>query len=530
MSENGVDGPGQRPSGVGRSARLELVWPGKYDEDGNPRKVPQARLPFQVIERVNESRATREAKKEAGLSLFDIWEGDKGETFDQGWRNKLIWGDNLPVIGSLLEKFAGKLDLIYIDPPFATGVDFSFQAEVGDGALDVKKEHSALEEKAYRDTWGRGVESYLGMIYERLLLMHQMLADHGSIYVHLDPTMSHRVKVIMDEVFGSSNFRSEIIWRRSNSHNKLTGQYGPIHDSILYYTKSDRYIFHPGTSPFSRGYIKSRFKYQDHRGIYQPNYLTGPGRRSGESGKPWRGFDPTPKGRHWAIPRSLAKLLDRDVSAMSSHEVLDLLLENDLLLIPKKAGGQPMYKQYLTVGIPYQDMWGYLPNSQGYLHGTDECLDQDVKWLEQEEEKLGFATQKPEGLLRRIIQTSSDPGDLVADFFCGSGTTLAVAEKLGRRWIGCDLGRWGVHVSRKRLLDVPNCKPFEVMNLGRYERQFWQGAAFGRRIEVSSGRSSSTWLSFLDSTAPNPSQAFLTCTVGKAGRWCTWELWTPRSP
>lgn len=469
----------------GRPVRPELVWPGKYDEAGNLRPVSRASLPFQVIERVNESRATREARKGSSLSLFDVYEGDEGETFDEGWRNKLIWGDNLLVIGSLLENFAGKVDLIYIDPPFATGVDFAFQAEVGDGTLGVKKEHSALEEKAYRDTWGKGVESYLEMIYERLTLMREALTDKGSIYIHLDPTMSHRVKIIMDEVFGPSNFRSEIVWRRSNSHNKLTGQYGPIHDSILYYTKGDEYTFHPGTTPFSSGYIRSRFKYEDHRGIYQPNYLTGPGRRAGESGKPWRGFDPTPKGRHWAIPRSLIRLLDLDVSGMSTHAILDLLLEKDLLVIPKKVGGQPMYKQYLTEGIPYQDVWGYLPNSHGYLYGTEECLDQDVKWLEQEDEKLGFATQKPEGLLRRIIRTSSDPGDLVADFFCGSGTTLAAAEKLGRRWLGCDLGRWGVHVSRKRLLGIPDCKPFEVMNLGHYERQFWQGAAFGGGREIS---------------------------------------------
>ncbi|MDP9474402.1 MAG: hypothetical protein M3R38_01665 [Actinomycetota bacterium] len=136
----------------GRWERSELVWPGKYDEAGNVRPISRASLPFQVIEKVNESRATREERKRSSLSLFDVYEGDEGETFDEGWRNKLIWGDNLLVIGSLLDNFAGKVDLIYIDPPFATGVDFAFQAEVGDGTLDVRKEHSALEEKAYRDT------------------------------------------------------------------------------------------------------------------------------------------------------------------------------------------------------------------------------------------------------------------------------------------------------------------------------------------------------------------------------------------
>ena len=142
--------------------RTELVWPGKYNEDGTIKEVPRVNLPFQVIETINESRATREAKKvPQNLSLFDIYEGKEGDTFEEGWKNKLIWGDNLLVMGSLLEKFAGKIDLIYIDPPFATGADFSFRAQVGDGGFELTKNQSIIEEKAYRDTWGKGFDSYL---------------------------------------------------------------------------------------------------------------------------------------------------------------------------------------------------------------------------------------------------------------------------------------------------------------------------------------------------------------------------------
>jgi adenine-specific DNA-methyltransferase len=167
--------------------RTELVWPGKYNEDGTLKEAPRVSLPFQVIERVNESRATREAKKiGVQATLFEVWEGKEGETFQEGWRNKLIWGDNLLVMGSLLEKFAGKIDLIYIDPPFATGADFSFQALIGDEELPLQKEQSVIEEKAYRDTWGRGLQSYLATMAPRLSIMRELLRDGGSLFVHVD--------------------------------------------------------------------------------------------------------------------------------------------------------------------------------------------------------------------------------------------------------------------------------------------------------------------------------------------------------
>ena len=191
------------PAGMMRITRTELVWPGKYNDDGTLKEVPRVNLPFQVIETVNESRATREALK-GGIQrgLFDIYEGKEGDSFEEGWKNKLIWGDNLLVMGSLLEKFAGKIDLIYIDPPFATGADFSFKTKIGETDEETRKEQSVIEEKAYRDTWGRGADSYLSMMYERLVLLRDLLSDQGCIYVHCDNTMSHYLKLLLDEIWG----------------------------------------------------------------------------------------------------------------------------------------------------------------------------------------------------------------------------------------------------------------------------------------------------------------------------------------
>jgi adenine-specific DNA-methyltransferase len=182
--------------------KTELIWPGKYNEDGTRKEVPRVSLPFQVIETVNESRATREVRQLPQRTLFDVYEGKEGDTFEAGWRNKLIWGDNLLVIGSLLEKFAGKVDLIYIDPPFATGSDFGFTTEIGEEGLELGKEQSLIEEKAYRDTWGHGLESYLAMLYPRLRLLYDLLAPTGALYVHLGWQVSGFIRPILDEFSG----------------------------------------------------------------------------------------------------------------------------------------------------------------------------------------------------------------------------------------------------------------------------------------------------------------------------------------
>ncbi len=244
--------------------RTELVWPGKYNDDGTRKEVPRVSLPFQVIETANESRATREAKKGAvqGM-LFDVYEGKEGDTFDAGWRNKLIWGDNLLVMGSLLEKFAGKIDLIYIDPPFATGADFPFSAKIGDSGEEITKEQSAIEEKAYRDTWGRGLESYLSMLRNRLELLNDLLRPNGSIYIHCDWHVGHAIKVLTDEVFGSEAFDSEIIWKSTSAHaNNRT--YGNIHQNILFYAKDGRpTTFNTQYVDYEQDYVDQYYRYKD---------------------------------------------------------------------------------------------------------------------------------------------------------------------------------------------------------------------------------------------------------------------------
>jgi adenine-specific DNA-methyltransferase len=381
--------------------KTELVWPGKYNEDGTLKEVPRVSLPFQVIETVNESRATREARK-SGVqqSLFDVWEGKEGDTFEEGWRNKLIWGDNLLVMGSLLEKFAGKIDLIYIDPPFATGADFSFMTEIGESGEEVTKEQSVIEEKAYRDTWGSGVASYLDMMRSRLILMRNLLSARGSLYVHCDHRVNSHLRLLLDEIMGTERFQREVIWVMSaaSGYKGMVQNYVRGHETILYYTSSDEATFNKSYLPYSKEQL-ARFSSVD------------------EDGR-----------RYKVITKNRRLYLDE------------------------------------AKGVPLPDVWTDIANFQTIVNSP---------------EIAGYATQKPEALLRRIVEASSNPGDLVADFFCGSGTTLAVAEKLGRRWIGCDLGRWGIHVTRKRLLGIENCKPFEVLNLGKYERQYWQGVTFG---------------------------------------------------
>ncbi len=437
------------PPGMHRVTKTELVWPGKYNEDGTLKEVPRVSLPFQVIERVNESRATRVGKKEKGPTLFDIWEHKEGDTFESGWRNKLVWGDNLLVMGSLLEQFAGKIKLIYIDPPFATGADFSFVTRIGEDEMEVTKEQSVIEEKAYRDTWGRGLQSYLGMLSDRLVLLRELLSEDGSIYLHLDETVAHFVKVIMDEVFSASGFRNDIVVRSTFSHADAN-QFGSVHQNLLFYTKGSNYTYSPVYVPYEEDYIEKYYRYRDEDGRkWLSCSLTGAGASGGQF--KWKDVSPPP-GRHWAYTADKLDEFERQGRIYWTRN------------------GIPRMKQYLDEmsGMPASDVW-WDKNCQPLLTWTSESI--------------GYATQKPESLLERVIAASSVEGDLVADFFCGSGTTRAVAEKRGRRWIGCDLGRWAVHLSRKRLLEIEGCRPFEVLNLGKYERQYWQSVAFGQGKE-----------------------------------------------
>jgi adenine-specific DNA-methyltransferase len=380
--------------------RTELVWPGKYNEDGTLKEVPRVSLPFQVIETVNESRATREAKKgPQQTTLFDVYEGKEGDTFEDGWRNKLIWGDNLLVMASLLEKFAGKIDLIYIDPPFDTGADFSFKVLVGaDDEPLPGKEPSLIEESAYRDTWGRGYDSYLSMMASRLRLMRALLSEQGAIFVHLDVHTGPYIKTLMDEIFGRENFRNEIAWYYYNKmHDSRKRLLPKAFDQILYYVK-------------------------DRNSSYAYN--------------------------------SLQEMRETPVRQLKRVKV----------------GGKMVNARDEEGNVVYQDKATRTVDTVWRIR----CLQPANK-----QEWVHYETQKPVDLLERVLQLASKPGDLVLDAFAGSGTTAIACERQGRRWITCDLGRFSVHTTRKRLLEEENCKPFEVLNLGKYERQYWQGVTFG---------------------------------------------------
>jgi adenine specific DNA methylase Mod len=242
-----------------------LVWPGKYNEDGTLREVPRVSLPFQVIETINESHASREAKKlPQQTTLFDVYEGKEGDTFEAGWRNKLIWGDNLLVMGSLLAKFAGKIDLIYIDPPFATGADFSMIAEIGEGSLEVEKEQSAIEERAYRDTWGRGLDSYMSMMRDRLVLLRDLLSDKGTIYVHCGYRVNSLLRLAMDEIFGSEHFRNEVIWTYSGGAVPVD-DFPRKHDTLLKYRRGDKHTFNVQYRPYNE--LTAKRMQSIHKGV-----------------------------------------------------------------------------------------------------------------------------------------------------------------------------------------------------------------------------------------------------------------------
>ena len=419
--------------------KTELVWPGKYDEDGTLKDVPRVSLPFQVIETINESRATREAKK-GGVqgTLFDVYEGKEGDTFESGWRNKLIWGDNLLVMGSLLAKFAGKVDLIYIDPPFFTGVNQIATVFLGEGGTGFEKETSMIEEVAYRNAWRDGVPSFMTWIRGRLALMRDLLQPSGMIFIRFDQYWSHSVKLIADEVFGRDSFQNEITVKRIFKN--ITGQ-GRVSiplatDSLFLYFRTPEARFANTLVPREETRPGFWRHMDDSSGVRRP-----PERRI--FGKV---FYPPP-GKHFKFSQST---IDQKVA------------DGKVRLNPKT--GKPEYWVEESSVKPLNSNWTDIP---GYSFTT------------------AYPTENSEALLQRVIEVASRPNALVADFFGGSGTTAAVAEKLGRRWITCDVGRFSTHTIRKRLLDIENCRPFEVLNLGKYERQYWQGLRFGGRNDKS---------------------------------------------
>ena len=400
--------------------------------------MPRLRLPIQVVETVNAARADRGTLFDAGAQVGD-----------DGWRNRLIWGDNLHVLTSLADELAGQVDLIYIDPPFDSRQDYKVRIAVGDGGdaadQDLAKLSSIIEEKAYRDTWGRGVESYLDMLYQRLVALKELLSERGSIFLHLAPNVSHLARVLLDEIFGAENFRAEIIWKRTSAHSD-SAALGAVHESILWFRKSDKMIWNPQFVAYEESYLDQYYRYRDSDGRrFMSGDLSAAGLTGGGYDYSWRGVE-----RIWRVP---LKTMER------------LEVENRIFYTKNNF---PRMKRYLdeAKGQPLADVWA--------------DIQPVVSWAA---EKIGYDTQKPEALLERIIKSSSDPGSIVLDCFAGSGTTPAVAEKLGRRWVAVDIGRFAVHTTRKRLLDIPQCAPFVVANLGRYERQVWQRDTTGEQVQ-----------------------------------------------
>ncbi len=367
--------------------------------------------------------------------------------------SRLIWtNDNLVALTSLLHgdgshaPLEGKVDLIYIDPPFAVQSDFKINVEIENGLSDEKLP-TLIEEIAYKDTWKDGLDSYLSMMRDRLELLKRLLAPTGSIYVHCDWHAGHYIKVLMDEVFGYENFQNEIIWKRSNPHND-TQRYGSIHDTLLFYSVADKHIFNVQFEPVSEEYITSRFTGKEVDGrkyTLMPLMASGPGpaRQFGD-----RLLSP-PAGTHWRWTQ------DRINAAMKSG------------LIVFTSGGTPRYKFYSdeSKGRPAQTIW------------TDV-----VPINSQSADRYNYPTQKPIALLQRIVAASSNPGDLVLDCFSGSGTTAVAAETMKdaegkpapRRWIAIDNGKFAIHLTRKRLIEA-NARPFAVENVGFYARnEPWQ--------------------------------------------------------
>ena len=426
--------------------RTELVWDGKYDEYGNRRSVDIAgsAMPMQKIETVDMPRSEALASGQTTL-------GELKTTRQDDFRNMLIWGDNKLVMASLLKDFRGKIDLIYIDPPFDVGADFTLHLSIGDGNGKVEKEQSLLEAVAYRDMWGMGTDSYLHMMYERLSLMKELLSDKGTIYVHCDWHVNSYLRAVLDDVFGQEMLRSELVWKRTIGATSIADRYRTQTDTIYIYTKTNNYIFNEQFTKdrLTQQELDQKFPLVDPvRGRYCTDNLANPDFRPNLMYE-YKGYKPPTKG--WAI--SLEKMKKWD--------------EEGRLHFPDNKDNRIRRKRFLNEwpGTPVQNLWDDIPPLQS-----------------QATERLDYSTQKPEALLERIINASSNEGDLVADIFCGSGTTGAVAERLGRRWIMCDLGRFAIHTSRKRLIDLQRklqaegqpYRAFDVYNLGRYERQWWQ--------------------------------------------------------
>ena len=388
-------------------------------------------------------------------------------------QNRLYRADCKVVLDQLKAEGV-KVDLIYLDPPFNSNRTYSMIFNHGGVTAQQKAYHDMwdftdstrqlvldfrdeLDQwdlpdsfKAFMKTWtaileggsadDRKMLNYLMYITQRLVRLRDILKPTGSIYFHCDPTASHYLKVIMDGVFKRQNFRSEVIWKRTSSHNRAK-RWAPIHDTILYYSRSERVTWNRVLQPLDPSYVNRSYRHEDGNGRYRVDNLTGPGVRTGDTGKPWRGVDPTDKSRHWEPPpdRALPEwfVFPDGYEELPARERLDILDSQGLIYWPKR-GTMPAFKRYLgpQAGAPVTDIVIDIPPAALSKEGR------------------GYDTQKPVGLLKRIVAASSNEGDIILDPFCGCGTSVHAAQSLGRKWIGIDISGDAVDEIRDRLADI----------------------------------------------------------------------------
>ncbi|MCX5996819.1 MAG: DNA methyltransferase [Chloroflexi bacterium] len=421
--------------------------------------------------------------------------------------NVLYYGDNLKILREHISD--NSIDLIYLDPPFNSKATYNVLFKEPSG------KSSEAQITAFEDSWHWGIESertlleiqgsksvppkvkeltnllpdvlgrndmmaYLTMMAIRLVELSRVLKDTGSIYLHCDPTASHYLKLLMDAIFGVNNFQSEVIWKRTSSHNRAK-RWGPVHDTILFYSKTENIVWNRILQDYNENYVEQFYRFEDNRGRYQVDNLTGPGVRTGDCGQPWHQIDPTKQQRHWEPPpdRSLPEwfVFPDGYAEMSVRNRLDVLNAQDLIYWPKKQGGVPRYKRYLIAdsGTSIQDIIIDIPPIQS-----------------QTAERLGYPTQKPIALLERIIKASCNEGDLILDPFCGCGTALIAAQKLNRKWIGIDITHLAIGVMKWRLDNMfPGIKytvkgepedlegAKELARQNKYEFQWWAVSKIG---------------------------------------------------
>ena len=365
--------------------------------------------------------------------------------------NLLYQGDNLDVLRLHVENES--VDLVYLDPPFNSNANYhaagikafedawrwiaetsaNYQRLITSPELPDRVQRALI---AFHDLLGPGdMLAYLVMMAPRLSEIHRVLKTTGSLYLHCDTSASHALKLLLDAIFGPEHFQNEIIWKRTHAHGSAK-RYGPVHDVILFYSKSVEHLWRSPQADHSEEYLRKHFKQIDARTgrKFQAITLTGSGIRRGESGKPWRGVDPTSVQRHWAIPGKVIERLGIEVETLQNK--LDALDALERIYWPSKKPGTPRLKWFADelVGASLPDIWSDIPPLSANAI-----------------ERLGYPTQKPLALLERIIGASSNEGDTVLDPFCGCGTTLAAAQKMGRQWIGIDSSPLAITMSRSRL-------------------------------------------------------------------------------